>query len=66
MGDGLGHVALTGVGLGLLTKTSPVWGAVLVAVAGAAAVELIRERARPAGTWRWRCSSTAGWPAGRC
>ena len=24
MGDGLGHVALTGVGLGLITKTSPV------------------------------------------
>jgi zinc transport system permease protein len=49
MGDGLGHVALTGVGLGLITKTSPVWGAVLVAVAGAAAVELIRERARASG-----------------
>ncbi|MEY9888934.1 zinc transport system permease protein [Catenulispora sp. MAP12-49] len=49
MGDGLGHVALTGVGLGLLTKTSPVWGAVLVAVAGAAAVELIRERAKASG-----------------
>jgi zinc transport system permease protein len=49
MGDGLGHVALTGVGLGLLTKTSPVGGAVLVAVFGAAAVELIRERAKASG-----------------
>lgn len=49
MGDGLGHVALTGVGLGLVTKTSPVWGAVLVAVFGAAAVELIRERAKASG-----------------
>ena len=49
MGDGLGHVALTGVGLGLVTNTSPVWGAVLVAVVGAAAVELIRERARASG-----------------
>ncbi|MFL6117358.1 MAG: metal ABC transporter permease, partial [Catenulispora sp.] len=49
MGDGLGHVALTGVGLGLITKTSPVWGAVLVAVAGSVAVELIRERAKASG-----------------
>jgi zinc transport system permease protein len=49
MGDGLGHVALTGVGLGLLTKTSPVWGAVVVAVLGAVAVELIRERAKASG-----------------
>ena len=49
MGDGLGHVALTGVGLGLITHTSPVWGAVLVAVGGSAAVELIRERAKASG-----------------
>lgn len=49
MGDGLGHVALTGVGLGLLTNTSPVGGAVVVAVLGAVAVELIRERAKASG-----------------
>ena len=49
MGDGLGHVALTGGGLGLLTNTSPVGGAVLVAVFGAVAVELIRERAKASG-----------------
>jgi zinc transport system permease protein len=44
MGDGLGHVAVTGVALGLLTGTSPTWTAVVVAVLGAALIELIRER----------------------
>ena len=33
MGDGIGHVAVTGVALGLLTGTSPTWTAVIVAVA---------------------------------
>ena len=32
MGDGIGHVAVTGVALGLLTGTSPTWTAVAVAV----------------------------------
>lgn len=49
IGDGLGHVALTGVGVGLLTHASPVWTAVLVAAAGAVAVELVRERGRASG-----------------
>ena len=31
MGDGIGHVAVTGVALGLLTGTSPTWTAVVVA-----------------------------------
>ncbi len=44
MGDGIGHVAVTGVALGLLTGTSPTWTAVVVAVLGAVAIELIRER----------------------
>ncbi|MEO3845670.1 metal ABC transporter permease [Streptomyces sp. B22F1] len=42
MGDGIGHVALTGVALGFLLNTSPVWTAVVVAAAGAVAMELIR------------------------
>jgi zinc transport system permease protein len=46
MGDGIGHVALTGVALGLLTGWAPVWTAVIVATAGAVAIELIRERGR--------------------
>ena len=32
LGDGIGHVAVTGVALGLLTGTSPTWTAVVVAV----------------------------------
>ncbi|MFC4493196.1 metal ABC transporter permease [Streptomyces ovatisporus] len=42
MGDGIGHVALTGVALGFLLNTNPVWMAVLVASLGAVAMELIR------------------------
>jgi len=49
MGDGIGHVAVTGVALGLLTGTSPTWTAVVVAVLGAALIELIRERGHANG-----------------
>ncbi|HET8661211.1 MAG TPA: metal ABC transporter permease [Micromonosporaceae bacterium] len=49
IGDGIGHVALTGVGVGLLTGGSPVLTAVLAAAAGAVLVELIRERGRASG-----------------
>jgi zinc transport system permease protein len=49
IGDGIGHVALTGVGLGLLTGRSPVLVAILVAAAGAITVELIRERGKASG-----------------
>ena len=49
IGDGIGHIALTGVGLGLLTGTQPVLTAVLVSIAGAVAVELVRARGRTSG-----------------
>ena len=49
MGDGIGHVALTGVAVGLLTGTEPVYTAVVVATFGAVAIELIRERGRTSG-----------------
>ncbi|GAA2355129.1 metal ABC transporter permease [Dactylosporangium salmoneum] len=49
IGDGLGHVALTGVGLGLLLHRSPVIMAVLAAAAGAVVIELVRERGRTSG-----------------
>jgi zinc transport system permease protein len=49
IGDGIGHVALTGVGVGLLLDRSPVLTAVLVAAVGAVAVELVRERGRTSG-----------------
>ncbi len=49
MGDGIGHIAVTGVALGLLTGRSPVWTAVIVAVLGAILLELIRERGNTSG-----------------
>ncbi|MDA2802991.1 metal ABC transporter permease [Nocardiopsis suaedae] len=49
LGDGIGHVALTGVALGYLTQTSPLLLALAVSVVGAAAIELIRVRARTGG-----------------
>lgn len=44
IGDGMGHVALAGVAAGVLTSTSPVWTALLAAVAGAVLVEVLRRR----------------------
>ena len=49
IGDGIGHVALTGVGVGLLLHQSPVLTAVVVSVIGAIGVELVRERGRTSG-----------------
>ncbi|MEU7897616.1 metal ABC transporter permease [Nonomuraea sp. NPDC049152] len=49
LGDGIGHVALTGVALGFLTGTAPVLTAVLVSVVGAVAIELVRARGRTSG-----------------
>ncbi|MEV8639117.1 metal ABC transporter permease [Streptosporangium sp. NPDC051023] len=49
LGDGIGHVALTGVALGFLTGTAPVLTAVAVSVLGAVAIELVRERGRTGG-----------------
>ena len=49
MGDGIGHVAVTGVALGLLTGTSPTWTAVVVTILGATLIEVIRERGHTNG-----------------
>jgi zinc transport system permease protein len=49
MGDGIGHVAMTGVGLGFLLSTSPVWMATAVSVLGAVVMELIRWYGRTRG-----------------
>ena len=49
LGDGLGHVAVTGVALGVLTGQAPMLTAVVVAVIGALAIELIRARGRTSG-----------------
>ena len=44
IGDGLGHVAVTGVALGLLLAQAPVFVALVTAAAGAVLIELIRAR----------------------
>lgn len=49
MGDGIGHVAMTGVGLGFLLGTSPVWMATVVSVLGSVLMELIRWFGRARG-----------------
>ncbi|MBU6147541.1 MAG: metal ABC transporter permease [Actinomycetales bacterium] len=49
LGDGMGHVALTGVGLAFLVGSAPVGTALIVTVVGAIALEVIRARSRTAG-----------------
>jgi zinc transport system permease protein len=57
LGDGIGHVALTGValgwlignGLGLVEGALAIPGAVVAAIAGAVVIELVRERGRTSG-----------------
>lgn len=49
VGDGIGHLALAGVAVGVLVGVSGVWGALVVAVIGAAALEALRVRGRLTG-----------------
>lgn len=49
MGDGIGHVALTGVSLGFLLGTAPVLTAIVVATVGAVVIELVRQSGRSSG-----------------
>jgi zinc transport system permease protein len=49
MGDGIGHVAVTGVAIGLLTGFAPTWTAVVVAIIGAVLIEVIRDRGHANG-----------------
>jgi zinc transport system permease protein len=49
MGDGIGHLAFAGVAGGLLLEVWPVASALLVAVAGALAIERLRGRGRVSG-----------------
>ena len=49
LGDGIGHVALTGVALGFLLGTAPVLTAVVVASIGAVVIELVRQQGRTSG-----------------
>lgn len=49
IGDGMGHVALAGVGVGVLTSTSPVLTALVVVVLAAVAIEVLRHLGRTGG-----------------
>ncbi len=49
LGDGIGHIALTGVAAGLLTNTQPLVTAVVVSILGAVAIELMRTYGRTSG-----------------
>lgn len=49
IGDGMGHIALTGVAVGILTGTAPVLTALVAAVVGAVVIELVRLRGRTSG-----------------
>jgi zinc transport system permease protein len=49
IGDGIGHVAFAGVAAGLLLDVSPVFAALVAAVAGGVAIEWLRARRSTAG-----------------
>jgi zinc transport system permease protein len=46
LGDGIGHLAVTGVAVGLLTQTSPTWSAIVVAIIGGIIIETVRNTGR--------------------
>ena len=46
IGDGMGHVALAGVAVGVLTGAAPVLTALVAAVGAAIAIEAIRARGK--------------------
>lgn len=49
IGDGMGHVALAGVAVGILTGQQPVLTALVAAVAAGVAIELLRASGRTSG-----------------
>jgi zinc transport system permease protein len=49
VGDGIGHVAFAGVAAGILLDVSPVLTALVAAVLGGVAIEILRSRGRAAG-----------------
>jgi zinc transport system permease protein len=49
MGDGIGHVAVTGVAVGLLTGTSPTVTAIVVAILASVIIEVVRDRGSTSG-----------------
>jgi len=49
LGDGIGHIALTGVAVGLLTGRAPLLTAVIAAALGAVVIELLRTYGHTSG-----------------
>ena len=49
LGDGLGHVAIMGVGLALMTGWAPMPVAVVTSITGAVVVELLRQHGKTSG-----------------
>jgi len=49
IGDGMGHVALAGVAVGVITNRAPVVTALVFAVLAAVGIELVRARGRTSG-----------------
>jgi zinc transport system permease protein len=49
LGDGVGHVALAGVGAGALMNVWPIWTALAAALLAAMAIEWLRSRGRASG-----------------
>ena len=49
IGDGIGHVALAGVAVGVITNQAPVLTALVFAVLAAVVIELVRARGRTSG-----------------
>jgi zinc transport system permease protein len=49
LGDGLGHLAVAGVGLAFLTGTAPLPMAVAICVLGSIGIEMLRESGRASG-----------------
>ncbi|MFG3339112.1 metal ABC transporter permease [Glycomyces sp. NPDC048151] len=49
IGDGLGHIALTGVAIGFLTGASPMWTTLAVTVAASVVMELLRSHSKTSG-----------------
>jgi zinc transport system permease protein len=49
IGDAVGHLAFAGVAIGVAAGLAPLWGALVIAVGGAVALEWLRARGRLAG-----------------
>ncbi|MDA1359313.1 metal ABC transporter permease [Glycomyces luteolus] len=49
IGDGLGHIALTGVAIGFLTGAAPMWTTLAVTVAASVVMEILRSHSKTSG-----------------